>query len=99
MSLSIQFANIFFAVGLFVNAALFVPQILILLRTKHSDEISPITFIGFCFIQIFTIIHGLITKDIILIIGYVLSLITCGTVTVLIINYRIRGNQNEKNSA
>jgi MtN3 and saliva related transmembrane protein len=50
--------------------------------------VSIITFLGFCGIQIFTILHGYIKKDLILMWGYIFSLVTCGTATYLMIYYR-----------
>lgn len=82
--------NFIFGIALFVNAALFIPQILLLLKKKHSDDVSMTTFFGFCIIQLFTIWHGYYTKDYILIIGYVISFMTCGATTVLIAYYRVR---------
>lgn len=78
----------FFSLGLFINAALFVPQAIQLYRTKDSKAFSLVTFLGFNLIQIFTMLHGLLMKDYVLAIGYVLSILTCGTVTVMILVYR-----------
>jgi MtN3 and saliva related transmembrane protein len=77
-----------FSLGLFINAALFVPQAIKIFKTKDSKELSLLTFAGFNFIQLFTLLHGYLHKDYLLIIGYALSIITCGTVTLLIIFYR-----------
>lgn len=79
-----------FAMGLFVNAALFVPQIVELYSTKNSHGLSFATFAGFNVIQLFTILHGYIHSDRLLIIGNLLSLISCGMVTVMIVVYRRR---------
>ena len=79
-----------FGISLFINAVLFIPQIIILLRTKTARGVSLMTFLGFCGIQIFTILHGYIKKDFILMWGYVLSLMTCGTATYFIIYYKKR---------
>ncbi|MSP53411.1 MAG: hypothetical protein EXR81_04060 [Gammaproteobacteria bacterium] len=38
-----------FGANLFVNAALFVPQAFRLYRSKNSQGLSKITFVGFCF--------------------------------------------------
>ena len=84
----INIIEFIFAISLFINAALFVPQIIILLRKKTARGISLVTFFGFCGIQFFTILHGYIKEDLILMWGYVISLITCGTTTYLIIYYR-----------
>lgn len=85
-----QLVEFIFGIGLFINAALFIPQIFILLKHKRSDDVSLITFSGFCFIQAVTIIHGYFTQDILLMLGFGLSLITCGTVTGLIVYYRVK---------
>lgn len=79
-----------FAFGLFINAALFIPQIIELCRMKNSRSLSLTTFLGFNIIQLFTILHAYIHSDQILLLGNALSLITCGTVTFLIIVYRSR---------
>ncbi len=80
-----------FGVGLFVNAILFVPQIISLYKLKDSKEVSLLTFGGFLLLQIITIMHGFVVKDYLLIFGFMLSVVTCGTTTWLIIWYRIRG--------
>lgn len=79
-----------FGIALFANAALFIPQLILLLRKKHADDVSLTTFLGFCIIQLFTIIHGIHAADYLLVIGYILSLTTCGSTTGLIIYYRLR---------
>ena len=77
-----------FSLGLFVNAILFIPQIFEVYRTKNSRGLSIFTFMGFNVIQLFTVLHAYIHGDVILFWGYLLSLITCGAVTILIIFYR-----------
>lgn len=77
-----------FSISLLVNAALFVPQIITLLKTRSSQGLSLITFGGFCVIQLFTLLHGLYVKDYLLAGGYLLSIVTCGTVSLLIVYYR-----------
>lgn len=79
-----------FAISLIVNALLFIPQIIILWRKKSAENVSLITFLGFNVIQFFTFVHGLMLKDYILAIGFLLSIITCATVTSLIIYYRLK---------
>lgn len=83
-----NFIEIMFSMGLFVNAMLFVPQIVKLIRTKSAEGLSLLTFAGFSIIQIFTILHAYIAKDYILFFGFVLSFMLCGTVTVLIVVYK-----------
>lgn len=82
-----------FSAGLFVNAVLFMPQAIRLFRTKNSHGFSLITFAGFNAIQFFTVLHAYLHKDYILMIGNILSFLTCGVVAVMIVWYRsnIRG--------
>jgi len=84
-----QIVEFFFSLGLFINAGLFIPQIIQLYRTKNSQGLSLLTFAGFNLIQLFAVLHGFIHQDKILLLGFLLSLITCGTVTILLIWYRI----------
>lgn len=79
-----------FSIGLFANAILFVPQIIRLYRTKDAEGSSLLTFGGFCLIQFFAILHGYINQDYLLMLGFALSLLTCGTVTILIVWYRLK---------
>jgi len=83
----------FFSLGLFINAALFIPQIIALWKAKDSKELSLVTFGGFNLIQFFTILHGYVRQDYLLTIGFLLSFITCGIVTVLIVIYRYKGKK------
>lgn len=80
--------EIIFSFGLFINAMLFIPQALKISRTKNAKGFSLITFSGFNIIQTFAFLHGCLHKDYILAFGMLMSLITCGTVTILIIKYR-----------
>jgi MtN3 and saliva related transmembrane protein len=82
------FIEMVFGLGLFINAALFIPQIIKLYKTKNAQGLSLVTFAGFNFIQLFTILHGYLHKDLLLIIGYVISFIACGVVTTMIILYK-----------
>ena len=77
-----------FTMSLLANALLFIPQIITLIKKKSSEGVSLVTFGGFNVIQIFTILHGFMAHDYVLAGGYFLSIITCGTVTALIIYYR-----------
>ena len=79
-----------FAAGLFINAILFIPQAIEIYRTKDSHGQSLLTFAGFNVIQLFTTLHAYIHGDHILLLGYLLSLITCGAVTFLIVFYRLK---------
>lgn len=88
MSQILFYFEIFFIIGTFLNAAFFIPQILLLYKTKKTAGLSLPMFLGFNFIQLVTAIHGYIVKDYVLMGGYILSFITCGTVTLLIIIYK-----------
>ena len=79
-----------FGLALLGNAALFVPQALAVWRKKSDQGVSLVTFGGFCILQIIGVVHGLYQHDNSLIVGLGASLLTCGTVTLLTINYRIR---------
>ena len=81
------FVELVFATGLFINAALFIPQAIEICKTKDSHGQSLLTFAGFNVIQLFTILHAYIHEDHILLLGNLLSLITCGAVTFLIVLY------------
>lgn len=83
-----NFIEIVFSLGLFINAILFVPQIIQLYKTKNSKGFSLLTFGGFNFIQFFVVLHAYLHNDYLLLFGYVLSFITCGVVTLMIIRYR-----------
>lgn len=76
-----------FSLGLVVNALLFIPQILAIIRKKSAQGVSLITFLGFNIIQLFTFFHGLMLQDYVLAIGYLLSILTCGTVSALVVYY------------
>ncbi len=80
--------EVIFSISVFFNAVLFVPQAIKIRKRKNTDGVSLFTFMGFNFVQIFTILHAIIVKDNILFIGYLISLMTCGYVTYLIIKYK-----------
>ena len=82
--------DILFGIGLFGNAALFVPQAIALWRKKSAEGVSLLTFGGFNILQAIAIIHGLYWHDIALISGMIASLITCGAVTTLTLYYRLK---------
>lgn len=88
LKILIDSIEVVFGLLLFVNALLLVPQIITLLREKHANDISLITFSGFVAVNVFTVLHGIIVHDIWIIAGYSLSVITSVIVTILIIKYR-----------
>lgn len=78
----------FFAVALFINAMLFIPQAWRIHKTRTAAGVSLITFGGFFITQLLTIAHAFIAHDMILLVGYILALATCGSVILLAIKYR-----------
>ncbi|MCD6047485.1 MAG: putative sensory histidine-kinase / response regulator [Gammaproteobacteria bacterium] len=77
-----------FSSALFINALLFIPQAIKIFKDKSAEGVSLLTFFGFLLIQIAIIGHGLIHQDRLLIFGYILSVITCGSVVLLALYYR-----------
>src|SRR3990167_4860207 len=82
--------EIIFSLALFINALLFIPQIIAILRERSAKGVSLLTFLGFLLIQFAIILHGLMYRDFLLIAGYLLSMVTCGTVVLLVIIYKNR---------
>lgn len=85
-----EFIALLFGLGLGCNALLFVPQIVAVWRKKSDEGISLVTFGGFSILQIIGIVHGFLQHDPSLTIGMAASLLTCGSVTVLTLFYRVR---------
>lgn len=87
-----EFIALLFGLGLGLgcNALLFVPQIVAVWRKKSDEGISLVTFGGFSILQIIGIVHGFLQHDPSLTIGMAASLLTCGSVTVLTLFYRVR---------
>lgn len=79
-----------FGFGLLCNAVLFLPQAMAVWRKKTDQGISLITFGGFSVLQIIGIVHGVYQHDLSLILGMAASLLSCGTVTVLTLFYRLK---------
>lgn len=77
-----------FAASLFINAALFVPQMLKIYQEKSSEGVSLIMFVGFILIQFSAVLYGVVHHDPILIFGYLLSMICCGGIIVIALIYR-----------
>jgi MtN3 and saliva related transmembrane protein len=85
-----DFVAFVFGLALLGNAALFVPQAIAVWRKKSDEGVSLVTFAGFCILQVIGVIHGFYQHDRSLIVGLSASFLTCGTVTLLTIVYRIR---------
>jgi MtN3 and saliva related transmembrane protein len=85
-----QIVAVIFGLGLLGNALLFVPQALAVWRKKTDEGVSLITFGGFSVLQAIGIVHGSYQHDLSLILGMAASLMSCGTVTLLTVMYRLR---------
>lgn len=79
--------EVFFSISLVANSLLFIPQVVKLLKAKNAKNVSLVTFAGFCLIQLSMVLHAYIGRDYLMLLGVLLSLIACGTVTVLIVYY------------
>lgn len=88
MSWATKLVDFIFGVGLFINAMLFIPQAIKIYKNKHAKDISLITFAGFIITQLAAICYGYLHQDYILMGGYLLAILTCGTVTTLAFKYR-----------
>lgn len=82
--------EISFSVAMFINALLFVPQAIKIFKEKNAKSVSLLTFIGFLVIQLATVFHGIFRHDYILVVGYLLSMLSCGSVVALILFYNKR---------
>src|ERR1700757_1409151 len=85
-----EFVAVIFGLGLLCNALLFVPQAIAVWRKKSDEGISLITFGGFSILQAIGIVHGVYQRDPSLMLGMAASLLSCGTVTLLTVFYRVR---------
>lgn len=94
-----EIVALIFGLGLLGNAALFVPQALAVWRKKSDEGVSLVTFGGFCILQVIGVIHGFYEHDNSLIIGLGASFITCGSVTLLTIIYRLRRSRAQAAAA
>ena len=79
--------NTIFGASLFINALLFVPQAIKIYRQKSGEGLSLIMFIGFLLIQFSAVLYGFIHHDSIMVVGYLLSMMSCGLVIVLAFVY------------
>ncbi len=76
-----------FSLALLINALLFIPQALRIFKEKSAAGVSLLTFLGFLLIQFVIVLHGVLHQDYPLIIGYLLSMLSCGVVVMLILFY------------
>lgn len=79
-----------FGFGMALNALLFLPQALAIWRTRRVEGVSLLTFGGFNVLQALGVLHGVLQRDWSLAAGMAVSLVTCGSVTLLTLLYRHR---------
>ncbi|WP_440615182.1 PQ-loop domain-containing transporter [Cysteiniphilum sp. 6C5] len=85
-----------FALSLFINALLFLPQTIKVIKLKSSENISIVTFIGFLAIQLVCVLYGFLVEDWILALGFMLGMVACVTVVIAAIYYRVCASKNNK---
>ncbi|MCW5590299.1 MAG: hypothetical protein KIT27_11640 [Legionellales bacterium] len=85
--------DILFGLGLFINALLFVPQLLRIVRVKSGHDISLLTFAGFFILNLISSIYGYYHSDWIMVIGYAVSALMCVLIVLATLIYR-RGGDN-----
>jgi PAS domain S-box-containing protein len=91
MGITAHIIEYIFGAALFINAALFIPQALRILKKKSARDTSLVTFLGFFLIQLAITLHAYVKHDYLLLAGYVVSMIACGFVVVVILVYRNAG--------
>ena len=79
-----------FGLGMGLNALLFVPQALSIWRTGRTEGVSLVTFGGFNALQDPMEDPQCLQRDWSLTAGMAVSLVTCGSVTLLTLVYRRR---------
>lgn len=87
-----------FGTALFINALLFIPQSIRILKERTAKGVSLFTFLGLLLIQLAIVLHGIIIHDYLLIWGYLVSMATTGTVVALILRYRKSENTHNVNN-
>jgi MtN3 and saliva related transmembrane protein len=87
-----------FGFGMILNAGLFVPQVIHLWRTKNSQGVSILSFAGFNALQAIGALHGYFQHDTALMVGMLVSLMTCGAVTGLAAYFSRRGRGSPRAS-
>lgn len=85
-----ELVTLLFGLGLFVNALLFIPQVLRIWRVKNAESVSLVTFGMFNVLQVIGALHGYFEHDWALMVGMAAALVTSGAVTALAVIYRQR---------
>lgn len=82
--------DMIFLLLLIGNASLYLPQIMLLLKTKTSQNVSFLTYVGFMIVQTFAVLNGIYYHDIVFCIGSSLGLLASSTVVSLTGYYRLK---------
>lgn len=77
-----------FGMALFINAMLFIPQIIRVYAQRCSKSVSMLTFVGFLAVNLLAVAYGVVRQDYLLIFGYSISTILNLILIVFIIIYR-----------
>lgn len=85
-----EISTFLFGLGFVINASLFFPQAMRIIKTKSAKNVSLVTFAGFNLIQLNGVLYGYYQKDLIMLYGNLISFLACGTVTSLATYYRRR---------
>ncbi len=80
--------EMFFSLGLLINAVLFVPLSVDIFQKKSSQEYSFFKYFGLLIFQFFAMLHGYFTNDLTMALGFLLSTLSCLTLTVMITLFR-----------
>ncbi len=80
--------DVVFDISLFINAIIYVPQIIKVIRLKESRDLSFITFFGICLLQLIIALHGYFYQDYGLMIGMLAAFVVSCTLTFLLVKYR-----------
>jgi len=79
--------DIIFGFGLFINAIIYLPQVIKIIRLKEAKDLSFVTFFGICLLQLVMGLHGYFHQDYVLMVGMWASLIVSAFLTYLIVLY------------
>ena len=84
MNVDQNIVDLLFGTALVVNAIVFLPQIIKVLRRKTSHVLSILTLGGWIFLQLTLLFYGIVNRNYLLALSCVFSLLTCIVVVILI---------------
>jgi len=86
MEVAEKVIDFIFGAALFINALLFIPQAVKIVKTQSARGVSLFTFVGFLLLQVAAVLYGWVHGDYLLASGYLLSIVGCG-INILLIGY------------